>query len=71
MTDSQNITSLRGFCLGVSTHTQENEAMRSSGRKVDEIPLREAALAAFYKRRAKLISEVEQIDATIANMRCN
>jgi hypothetical protein len=45
--------------------------MRSSGRKVDEIPFREAALAAFYKRRAKLISEVEQIDATIANMRCN
>ena len=45
--------------------------MRSSGRKADEIPFREAALAAFYKRLAKLISEVEQIDATIASMQCH
>ena len=44
---------------------------RASSRKDAEIPFREAALAAFRERRAKLISEVEKIDETIARMRCN
>ena len=44
---------------------------RASGRKDADIPFREAALAAFHKRRAKLISEVEKIDATLASMQCN
>jgi hypothetical protein len=47
------------------------QRVRASGRKDDEMPFREAALAAFRKRRAKLISEVEKIDETIASMRCN
>jgi hypothetical protein len=46
-------------------------SVRASGQKDDEIPFRKAALAAFHKRRAKLISEVEKIDATIASMQCH
>ena len=45
--------------------------VRASGRKNAEFPFREAALAAFKKRRAKLIGEVEKIDETIASMQCN
>jgi len=44
---------------------------RGSDGKAAELPFREAALAAFHKRRAKLISEVGKIDATLASMRCN
>jgi hypothetical protein len=44
---------------------------RASGGKDADIPFREAALAAFHKRRAKLISEVEKIDATLASMQYN
>jgi hypothetical protein len=44
---------------------------RASGGKDADIPFREAALAAFHKRRAKLISDVENIDATLASMQCN
>jgi hypothetical protein len=44
---------------------------RGSDQKDADIPFREAALAAFHKRRAKLISEVEKIDATLASMQCN
>jgi hypothetical protein len=35
------------------------------------IPFHMSALAAFKKRRAKLISEIKKIDATIASMQCN
>jgi hypothetical protein len=44
---------------------------RASAGKDADIPFREAALAAFHKRRARLISEVEKIDATLASMQCN
>jgi hypothetical protein len=44
---------------------------RGSDGKAAELPFREAALAAFHKRRAKLISEVGKIDATLASMQCN
>jgi hypothetical protein len=47
------------------------KSARASARKDVDIPFREAALAAFHKRRAKLISEVEKIDATLASMQCN
>ena len=45
--------------------------VRASGRNGSEITFREAALAALKKRRAKLISEVEKIDETIASMQCH
>ena len=44
--------------------------VRASGKGA-EIPFREAAVAAFRKRRVKLISEVEKIDATLASMQCH
>jgi hypothetical protein len=50
---------------------QAARSARGSDRKDADIPFREAAIAAFHKRRAKLISEVEKIDATLASMRCN
>jgi hypothetical protein len=47
------------------------KSARASGRKDAEIRFREAALAAFHKRRAKLINEIEKIDATLASMHCH
>jgi len=49
----------------------EEAAKRARASGSPEIPFREAALAAFKKRRAKLIGEVEKIDATIARMQCH
>jgi hypothetical protein len=46
------------------------QSARGSARKDVDIPFREAALAALHERRAKLLSFVEKIDATIASM-CN
>jgi hypothetical protein len=42
-----------------------------SARNDVDIPFREAALAALHERRAKLLSFVEKIDATITSMQCN
>jgi len=47
------------------------QSARGSVRKDVDIPFRAAALAALHKRRAKLLSFVEKIDATIADMQCN
>jgi hypothetical protein len=41
---------------------------RASGQRDADIPFRERALAQLHKRRAKLVREVEMIDATIASM---
>jgi hypothetical protein len=49
----------------------EAKSARASGRKDSEIPFSEAGLVAFKRRRTKLISEVEKIDATIASMQCH
>ena len=47
------------------------QSARRSARNDVDIPFRDAALAALHTRRAKLLSFVEKIDATIADMQCN
>jgi hypothetical protein len=43
--------------------------IRAQGNsKIDEIPFREAAVAQLRKRQAKLVRELEQVEATIASM---
>jgi hypothetical protein len=66
---------LNGYCQGL--HDLDPailvaaQSARGSARNDLDVPFREAALAALHKRRAKLLSFVEKIDAAIASMQCN